>query len=73
MKKDTNQKSNILRQKAELLLIKRNSILKFPETEIEIIRLLNELEVYEIELEMQNEELILAKEKAVIDAQKYSN
>ncbi len=73
MKKDTNQKSNILRQKAELLLIKRNSILKFPETEIEIIRLLNELEVYEIELEMQNEELILAKEKAVVDAQKYSN
>ena len=53
------------RQKAEALLDKRKDIVRnaYP-SESDALKLLHELEVYQIELEMQNEELKLAKTEA---------
>jgi len=53
-----------IRQKANELLKKRNSENTIPKTETGILRLLHELEVHRIELELQNEELQLAIDKA---------
>jgi signal transduction histidine kinase len=53
-----------MRQKAEALYIQRKAEGSFPKTEAGILRLLHELEVHRIELEMQNEELQRAKNKA---------
>lgn len=83
MKKKTKETDDaiILRQKAEQLLKKKYS-LKTPNItdgaqlnrcEADTIKLLYELEVHQIELEMQNDELQLTKEKAEINAQKYTN
>lgn len=66
--------ATILRQKAEDLLKKRpfKSTSDLSEVEVEILKLIHELEVHHIELEMQNEELMLAKEKAEMAAEKYT-
>ena len=60
-----------LRQKAEDLLkkkfIKATSIL----SEAETLKVIHELQVHQIELELMNEELILAKEQAEIASEKY--
>ena len=63
----------ILRKKAEDELIKNTLPPDSNLTDIEILKLIHELDVHQIELEMQNEELVLAKKKAKIDAEKYIN
>ena len=65
MKKENHPEAEtILRQKAEALM-KRKTSQKSPHlSEFEAMRLVHELEVHQIELELQNEELFLAKEKA---------
>ncbi len=57
-------KANSMRNKAEVLYKKRNTEKAFPRTESGIMRLLHELEVHRIELELQNEELQVARTKA---------
>ncbi|MBK6283609.1 MAG: response regulator [Draconibacterium sp.] len=68
----TENKTDKLRQKAEIALNKKvNRSEKYlPETDNP--RLIHELEVHQIELEMQNEELKLAKEKAESAEKKYT-
>lgn len=69
----TKSEFEILRRKAEAILKnktqKSNSVL----TEAELLRAVHELEVFQIELELQNEELKLAREKSEYIAQKYTS
>ncbi len=62
----------ILRQKAEALLKKKSSkpISKFSKDEM--LKLIHEIEVHEIELEMQNEELNRARNAQQLATKKYS-
>ena len=60
-----------LRQKAEEALKERQSQLNSEHSESEMLRLVRELEVHQIELEMQNDELLLAKERAELATAKY--
>jgi len=63
----------LLRKKAEALLKKKPSKTASQLSETEILKLIHELEVHQIELELQNEELVLAKEQAIeVASQKYS-
>ncbi len=65
----------LLRQKAEEHLRKKHSVKASPLTvssEADSMKLLHELEVYQIEFEMQNEELKLASEKAENATEKYT-
>jgi signal transduction histidine kinase len=61
-----------IRQKAEDKLKKQQSKINVPVTEAEILKLYHELQVHQIELEMQNKELVIAKEKAETAEEKYS-
>jgi two-component system, cell cycle sensor histidine kinase and response regulator CckA len=72
MKKNTNQTeaATLLRRKAEELLKKKPSKSLPVHSEAETLILIHELEVHQIELEMQNEELVLAKEQAELAAEK---
>jgi len=61
-----------LRQKAETLLRINSSETGSPLSEIETLKLIHELEVHQIELELINEELMLANSAAQEAAQKYT-
>jgi signal transduction histidine kinase len=62
-----------LRQKSEAILKRRPSKTAFQLSEANALKLVHELEVYQLELEMVNEELILSKEEAAkIATEKYA-
>ncbi len=61
----------LLRQRAEDLLKMKASKTDAKLSEIEMQKIVHELEVHQIELEMQNEELMRAKERAEEAAEKY--
>ncbi len=63
--------SQILRQKAEEKLQKLKPKVSFSGSDADILKRNHELEVYQIELEIQNEELIQATEQAKSNAEKY--
>jgi len=60
-----------LRNKAEELLKQSKSESNITNSEADLLKLIHELEVHQIELEMQNEELISAKNKANEASEKY--
>jgi signal transduction histidine kinase len=60
-----------LRQKALKLLKSRKLVSTIRETASESLKLINELEVYQVEIEIQNEELIESRNLAVEAAEKY--
>ncbi len=64
--KNTHNKSEaeILRQKAEEILKLKAAALGSPVSETDMLKLIHELQVHQIELEMQNEELLLAQSVA---------
>ena len=67
MKKNIDKQQDILlRQKAELLLKSKRTVKQFDESDF--FKLIHELEVHQIELELQNEELVEAKDKAEREA-----
>ena len=64
MIKASKSEAAILRQKAKEILIKKPSKSGLHLSEAEMLKLIQELEVNQIELQLWNEELVLAKEKA---------
>lgn len=71
--KTTKSKSDALRQKAEDSMIKDILNTNFPHLEGDKLKLIHELRVHHVELELQNEELIKANEQAETASDKYSN
>ena len=61
----------LLRQKAEEKLKQKDALDKASLTNYETLKLLHEFQVHEIELEMKNEELLLARKKAEEATQKF--
>lgn len=64
--------SRLLRQKAEEVLNSDIGGLSRKNYESDTLKLVHELQVYQIELELQNNELLLAKERAEKAAEKYT-
>jgi len=72
MKNSTvNQEAKILRQKAEDLIKKKPAKTVSEYDKVEMQRLIHELEVHQIELEIQNSELLLARSTAEKTAERY--
>ena len=65
-------KKSTLRQQAEEKLSKQKSAAT-PETEADTLRLLHELQVHQIELEMQNEELVQARAETEAALRQYTD
>lgn len=77
MKQEEKSESEILRQKAEELLntstpLSGSSKTDLPLSEIEMLKLIHELEIHHVELELQNHELQQAKALADIATDKYT-
>jgi len=72
-KSNLKSESSPLRIKAENIRTEQALKSDLLHSDAEKLKLIHELEVHQIELEMQNEELNLAKEKSEIAAQKYSD
>jgi PAS domain S-box-containing protein len=70
MKKET--KATALRQKAEAML-KTRTVAARSVSETDTLKLIHELEVHQIELELLNEELQLGKQQAELAAEKYTS
>jgi PAS domain S-box-containing protein len=72
---DSNKKSdkNQLRKKAEEILKIKSAKVSLTPSEADLLRLVHELEVHQIELELQNEELKLARERSESIAHKYTS
>jgi PAS domain S-box-containing protein len=68
-----NHTSTGLRQRAEQNAGKRAVAAAMPKTEADTRRLLHELEVHQIELDMQNKELRIARDEAEELLEKYTN
>jgi PAS domain S-box-containing protein len=69
-----NQSESVrLREKAEEVLKNKKSGKSYESSGEELLRIVHELEVYQIELELQNEALKLAREQSEITAQKYTS
>lgn len=71
--KDEKTEADLLRRKAEELLMKRKSEISSELTENEILRLNHELTVHQIELELQNGELVDSKRDLEIAVEKYTD
>jgi len=65
--------STALRQKAEELLKRQQMKVNPPGTKADMLKLIHELQVHQIELELQNEELLAARIKAELAEEKYAN
>jgi PAS domain S-box-containing protein len=73
MKNDGKSESEVLRQKAESLLKKKQKKTPSPFSETEMLKLVHELEVHQVELELQNDELCRSRSLAEEATGKYTN
>jgi len=72
MKKEANSAAKNLRKRAEELLRKKATETASTPTEADYLKLIHELQVHQIELELVNEELKLAKDRADAASEKYA-
>ncbi len=72
MKKDGKSVSAILHIKVEAPSVISESYQSYNDSHSANLKLIHQLQVHQIELEMQNNELALAKERAEVAAQKYA-
>jgi PAS domain S-box-containing protein len=75
MKKDKGKsaKATELHRRAEQRLRKRKTAATRPGTQQDALRLLHELQVHQVELEMQNEDLILARSEVEAGLERYTD
>ena len=72
MEKLINTNDITLLQRAEELHKKKRSVSESKLSEFDTLKLIHELEVHQIELEMQNEEVMLSKNQAELATEKYA-